>query len=100
MASSKGTAKITYYKPGTQPPIYVAGTFSSPPWIAHEMDYTTDNDGEHTFVREITGEPGSKIQFKFRIGPGDWWVLHEGLPTVEDSAGNLNHELELQALAE
>jgi hypothetical protein len=96
MASSASTAFITYQKPGTQPPIYVAGTFSDPPWEAHEMEYTTDTNGEHTFQKEVTAEPGSKIQYKFRVGPGDWWVLHEGMPTVIDDAGNTNHEMEVQ----
>jgi hypothetical protein len=95
MASSKVSAAITYEKPGTQPPMYVAGTFSDPPWEAHEMDYDTDDKGEHTFSQKVEGEPGSKIQYKFRVGPGNWWVLHEGMPTVTDINGNTNHELEI-----
>ena len=75
--------------------MYVAGTFSDPPWEAHEMDYDTDDKGEHTFSQKFEGEPGSKIQYKFRVGLGDWWVLHEGMPTVTDINGNTNHELEI-----
>ncbi|KAK0623512.1 hypothetical protein B0T14DRAFT_494978 [Immersiella caudata] len=89
------TASITYQKPGTEPPIYVAGTFSDPPWEAHEMGYTTSDDGEHTFTKQIVAEPGRKIQYKFRVGEGDWWVLHEGMPTVTDHSGNTNHEMEV-----
>jgi len=92
------SASIVYRKPGTQPPIYVAGTFSNPPWAPYEMDYTTDADGEHTFAKRITAEPGSKIQYKFRVGRGDWWVLHDGLPTVTDAAGFKNHEMEVPQL--
>lgn len=94
MASTKVSAAITYEKPGTQPPMYVAGTFSDPPWEAHEMEYDTDDKGEHIFSQKVEGEPGSKIQYKFRVGPGNWWVLHEGMPTVTDINGNTNHELE------
>lgn len=95
MASTKVSAAITYEKPGTQPPMYVAGTFSDPPWEAHEMEYDTDDKGEHIFSQKVEGEPGSKIQYKFRVGPGNWWVLHEGMPTVTDINGNTNHELEI-----
>jgi hypothetical protein len=89
------TALITYQKPGTQPPIYVAGTFSDPAWEAHLMDYTVGDDGEHTFTKQVTAEPGKKIQYKFRVGEGDWWVLREGMPTVTDRSGNTNHEMEV-----
>lgn len=96
MESPKSSTYIHYEKPGTQPPIYVAGTFSEPPWHPYEMDYTTDADGEHVFKKEIHVEPGSKIQYKFRVGAGNWWVLNEGAPTVTDGAGNTNHEMEVK----
>ncbi|KAK3333106.1 hypothetical protein B0T19DRAFT_116828 [Cercophora scortea] len=96
MASPKVAATITYQKPGTQPPIFVAGTFSDPPWEAHEMDYTTDENGEHTFNKEIWGKPGSKVHYKFRVGTGDWWVLNDDdTPTATDAMGNKNHELQV-----
>lgn len=91
---------ITYYKPGTRPPIFVAGTFSDPPWQPQEMEHTAREDGEHDFKKEVYGEPGSKIQYKFRIGDGDWWVLNGDAPTVRDSAGNTNHVLEVKPLKE
>ncbi|KAK4176095.1 hypothetical protein QBC36DRAFT_330058 [Triangularia setosa] len=96
MPSDKIPAVITYEKPGTQPPIYVAGTFSNPPWTPEEMSYTTQENGEHLFTKEVLGEPGSKHQYKFRIGNGDWWDLAPGQPTVTDASGNTNHELEIQ----
>ncbi|KAK4032602.1 hypothetical protein C8A01DRAFT_40948 [Parachaetomium inaequale] len=96
MASSQIPAVITYHKPGTQPPLYVAGTFSDPPWQPHEMDHTAREDGEYDFKKEVRAEPGSKIQYKFRIGNGDWWVLKDDGPTMTDSSGNTNHVLEVK----
>ncbi|KAK4198164.1 hypothetical protein QBC40DRAFT_284210 [Triangularia verruculosa] len=96
MSSDKITAVITYEKPGTQPPIYVAGTFSNPPWTPEVMSYTTEENGEHLFTKEVHGEVGSKHQYKFRIGDGDWWDLAPGQPTVTDEHGNTNHEMVIQ----
>jgi hypothetical protein len=95
MASAQIPAVITYHKPGTQPPVYVAGTFSDPQWQPHEMEHTKREDGEYDFRKEIRAEPGSKTQYKFRLGDGDWWVLKDDGPTVTDSAGNTNHVLEV-----
>ncbi|PKS10304.1 hypothetical protein jhhlp_002055 [Lomentospora prolificans] len=84
---------LTYRKPGTQPPLFVAGTFTEPPWTAQEMSYTTGPDHEHSFSHTCKVEPGSEVQYKFRLGTGNWWVLKEGAPTVRDSAGNQNNVL-------
>lgn len=81
MADTKIPITITYRKAGTQPPIFVAGSFSDPAWHPQEMEYTTDEDGEHTFKMSLTADEGSKVQYKFRIGLGDWWVLNEDAPT-------------------
>ena len=91
-------ATITYQKPGTSPPIFVAGTFSDPPWQPQEMNYTTDMGGEHTFKKEVFAKPGSKIHYKFRVGPGDWWVLDEDTAAVTDSSGFKNNEMVVQPL--
>lgn len=40
------------------------------------MQYT---DGE--FIKEIQVEEGTDYQYKFRMGPGDWWVLCDDSPT-------------------
>ena len=74
---------ITYAKPGTQPPLFVAGTFSDPQWEPQEMNCTTDEDGNHVFVKTVRVPPGTKIQYKIRVGLGDWWVLNEDAPTSE-----------------
>lgn len=96
MASTRIPAVITYHKPGTQPPLFVAGTFSHPPWQPYEMEHSTREDGEFDFKKEVYGEPGSRIEYKFRIGDGDWWVLKDDGPVVTDSSGITNHVLEFK----
>lgn len=64
------------------------------------MDYTTDEDGEHTFKKVITAAAGSKVQYKFRVGLGDWWVLNEDAPTAMDAGGFLNNVAEVPTSAE
>ncbi|GKT53285.1 PT repeat family protein [Colletotrichum tofieldiae] len=76
---------ITYKKPGTQPPIFVAGSFSDPEWQPQEMQFTTEDGGEHTFHKNIEVPPSTQIQYKFRVGLGDWWVLNEDAPTAPES---------------
>jgi len=100
MTSNKVPVTITYQKPGTQPPVFVAGTFSEPAWQPHEMEHATDEAGEQVFKKEVYAEPGSKVTYKFRLGTGDWWTLKDGEPTVLDSSGNKNHELEVPSLKE
>ncbi|KAH8589255.1 hypothetical protein B0O99DRAFT_600054 [Bisporella sp. PMI_857] len=84
---------IRYVKPGTQPPIYLAGSFSNPPWIPLPMEYTTDDHNEHVFHKEVNVEEGQDYQYKFRVGEGDWWLLDEESPTVTDDIGNRNNLL-------
>ncbi len=55
------------------------------------MEFVSGEDGEHSFKKEVSAVPGAKIQYKFRIGLGDWWVLDENAPTVTDDAGNRNN---------
>ncbi|KAH6687180.1 hypothetical protein F5X68DRAFT_152660 [Plectosphaerella plurivora] len=86
---SKIPIAITYHKPGTEPPLFVAGSFSN--WEPQEMDCTTDEDGKHVFVKTVRVPPGTEIQYKFRVGQGDWWVLNDEAPTATDEAGNLNN---------
>ncbi len=94
MASTQIPVVITYHKPGTRPPLFVAGTFSDPQWQAVEMEHTVREDGEYNFKKEVHAEPGSKIKYKFRLGDRDW-VLQDDGSTVTDSDGNTNNVLEV-----
>ncbi|KAL2440879.1 hypothetical protein ABEF95_008004 [Exophiala dermatitidis] len=84
---------ITFNKPGVQAPVYVAGNFTS--WAPIEMKHEpVEKDGvvENHFSYTVDLEPG-EFQYKFRLGPGDWWVLDESTPTANDGAGNINNVL-------
>ncbi|KUJ19516.1 uncharacterized protein LY89DRAFT_731911 [Mollisia scopiformis] len=93
MASQTITVTVKYSKPGTQPPIYLAGSFSDPEWQPQEMQFTTDENNEHEFHKKVDIEEGKEYQYKFRLGPGDWWTLNEDSPTVTDDIGNKNNLL-------
>ena len=77
MSSKKVLVTLTYASPGAQPPIFLAGSFSEPAWYPQEMHFTTDENGEHEFHKEVLVEQGGQYQYKFRIGDGDWWALNE-----------------------
>lgn len=79
MPGNKHAVRIVYSKPGTQPPIFVAGSFCE--WQPQEMQFTTDAQGEHKFIKVVEVEEGQTYQYKFRIGEGDWWTLNEDEPT-------------------
>ncbi|KAK2625976.1 hypothetical protein QTJ16_004238 [Diplocarpon rosae] len=91
---------IRYAKPGTQPPLYLGGSFDSPPWHdPRAMQYTTDENNEHHFYTEVHVEEGREYQYKFRLGPGNWWVLNEDAPTVSDNQGIRNNLLSVPVAA-
>lgn len=74
---------FTYQKNGTYPPIYVAGSFSDPPWQPLEMDVSIDQHGGHLFTKTVMVDDGTEIQYKFRIGLGNWWALDDNRDTSE-----------------
>jgi len=80
-----------------QPPVYVAGTFTD--WVPVEMRCKTTEDkgaSKHFFSYEAEVEPGD-YQYKFRLGPGDWWVLDDSNPTANDGHGNVNNVLSVKS---
>ncbi|KIX05836.1 uncharacterized protein Z518_03809 [Rhinocladiella mackenziei CBS 650.93] len=83
---------ITFSKDGVQPPVFVAGTFTN--WVPVEMSCETNEDGTYAKVFSYTVDidPG-EYQYKFRLGPGDWWVFDESKPTASDDSGNVNNVL-------
>ncbi|CZT07537.1 uncharacterized protein RCO7_09782 [Rhynchosporium graminicola] len=93
MAPKTVSVTVKYAVPGTQPPIFLAGSFSDPAWEPQEMQFTTDENNEHEFSKEVNVEQGKEYQYKFRIGLGDWWILNENSPTGTDNAGNRNNVL-------
>jgi len=81
MASRKVSVTVKYSKPGTKPPVYLAGSFSDPAWEPQEMHHTIDENGEYEYHKEVEVEESKEYQYKFRIGDGDWWVVNEDSPT-------------------
>ncbi len=94
MASKDAAAvEIAYKSVDLEPPLFVAGTFSEPPWTPVEMEHTKAASGENRFTKTILAKPGTAVQYKFRVGLSDWWVLDDAAPTVTDDIGNCNNLL-------
>jgi len=56
------------------------------------MGCSESSDGEWEFSKTFSAAKG-KYQYKFRLGPGDWWVCDESKPTVDDGFGDRNNVL-------
>ncbi|KAF2836656.1 hypothetical protein M501DRAFT_986943 [Patellaria atrata CBS 101060] len=84
---------LSFTNPGTQPPVYVATSLSSPPWEVLEMAVEEQrmHNGDLIFTRTFHDVKDGDYQYKFRLGPGDWWVLDEKAETATDNAGNRNN---------
>ncbi|KAM0346874.1 hypothetical protein ACHAPU_005214 [Fusarium lateritium] len=91
--SHKTPFTVTYKKDGTSAPVFIAGSFSDPPWQLQEMICATGQDGEHIFQSKVMLEPEQDYQFKLRLGHDNWWVLAEDYPTATDDSGNENNVL-------
>lgn len=48
------------------------------------MKHKEKEDGELQFEHAFEADAG-EYQYKFRLGPGDWWVLDESMPTGEQT---------------
>lgn len=83
---------IKYSSPGLQPPVYITTSLSDPQWDLLEMDCGELPGGEREFVKTFHADEG-EYQYKFRLGPGDWWACDEGMPTLDDGLGNRNNVL-------
>ncbi|KAL8802046.1 MAG: hypothetical protein Q9182_004059 [Xanthomendoza sp. 2 TL-2023] len=75
--------KISFAAPGTRPPVYVAGSFTLPEWIPHEMfaepaEPAVDQQTDYVFHRSFD-IPEGQFQYKFRL--------------VIDTLGNQNNLL-------
>ena len=83
---------VDYSSPRLQPPVYIFTSLSDPQWDPTEMQSEKQNNGEYLFSKAFDVEEG-EYQYKFRLGPGDWWVCDESKPTVHDGSGNKNNLL-------
>lgn len=77
MASTTVPYTVTYRQPGTEPPLFLAGTFTTVQWGLQEMGCSRDEGGEYVFESRVYVEPGREYQFKFKAGQDGPWVLDE-----------------------
>ena len=75
LATDSLPVEVTYDRPGTTPPIFVAGSFTDPAWDAVELEYQ-QSDGQFKFFRTFDIKPGTH-QYKLRLGHGDWWICDD-----------------------
>lgn len=68
---------VTYRRPGTEPPLFLAGTFTTVQWGLQEMGCSRDEGGEYVFESRVFVEPGREYQFKFKAGHDGPWILDE-----------------------
>lgn len=79
--------RISYVSPEARPPIFIAGSFTDPPWQPEELDYvlkqpddiesgTPSELSQYRFAKSVQIGEG-RWQYKFRLGLGDWWVCDE-----------------------
>jgi len=80
---------IDFRSPGAQPPIYLAGSLTSPPWEPQEMSHEDDQNGGLHFYKKVENVHDGEYQYKFRLGPGEWWVLDETAPVCKQFASCL-----------
>ncbi|KAI1128539.1 hypothetical protein F5Y10DRAFT_265039 [Nemania abortiva] len=90
MSSRKVPLTFTFHRSGVHPPLFVAGTFSKPPWQPLEMDASIDQHGDFIFTKRVMVNECSEVQYKFRHASGDWWALDPDADTVTDVNGNVN----------
>ncbi|KAG8624775.1 hypothetical protein KVT40_007842 [Elsinoe batatas] len=92
----KQNVRISYHSKGLRPPVFIATSLTDPQWTPKELHSEVQEDGELEFWRRFEAEEG-EYQYKFRLGPGDWWALDETKPIVEDEQGNRNNVLTVEA---
>ena len=54
------------------------------------MECSKKDNGDFDFHKSFAADEG-EYQYKFRLGPGDWWALDDSKPTVDDGQGNKNN---------
>lgn len=79
--SGRGIFRISFSPKGAKPPVFIAGTFTNPPWQQLEMQsIELENSGEYRHEIRLDIPKGQDYQYKFRLGKGDWWDLNEEEP--------------------
>lgn len=87
---------ITFLKPGVAPPVFVAGTLTTPAWSPIEMTATyilpvIGSEPSYKFTAEFHNVPVGEYQYKFKLGTDEMWVVDQNQETTTDAAGNKNN---------
>lgn len=85
-ATMKQSVRVAYRSQGLRPPVYIVSSLTDPQWEPTELHSTVQDNGELEFWRQFDVEEG-EYQYKFRLGPGDWWTVDEGQPSGKLSSG-------------
>ncbi|POS85825.1 hypothetical protein EPUL_003365 [Erysiphe pulchra] len=92
--SEYGTFRIRYSSKDAKSPVYIAGTFTNPPWQLLKMkSLEPETSIESKFEIRLDLAKGQDYEYKFRVGRDEHWILNEEEPIVKDEAGNLNNLL-------
>ena len=81
--------RFSYAKPGTRPPVMLAGAFTTPAWAPQEMEYVEKPSAEdsdviqYEFYKDVSIPEGT-WQYKFFLRDALWWVLDENADTGMD----------------
>ncbi|KAJ6446396.1 curved DNA-binding protein [Purpureocillium lavendulum] len=88
MSTNTALVTISFRRPGTQPPVFVAGSFTDPPWQLRQMQCTRDDSGENHFTVQVSVQPGQEYTYKFKVGDDGDWVLdqHASIATHDDGS--------------
>ena len=70
---------LTFERHDLQPPVFVAGSFTQPPWqpIQMELSVSKQEGGEAIAFSKTFDIPEGQWEYKFKLGVGDWWVCDE-----------------------
>ena len=94
------TVRISLRNTGIKPPVYLASSFTDPPWHPVELKHrprSQEKDTELSSELEFYGiynVPEGNHHYKFRLGDGDWWVCNDSSetskPVKRKDKGSLN----------
>lgn len=72
--------QIEYRATDVEGPVFLAGSFTDPPWTLQQMQRVFNDQRRPIFAASVRIEPGQDYQFKFKLGTGDHWVVDESRP--------------------
>ena len=68
-----------HFPADAQPPVRVAGEFTTPPWSLVNLEPRADDDGHMTYSKTMQ-IPEGRWQYKFCVGEDNVWVCKDSAP--------------------